>query len=192
MQKAHDELVNKKIGLEAKRTGDKFPGFNLKNHEGDAKKLDSLFEENKFLVVSFYRGGWCPYCNIQLKALQEKLSEFKELSAGLVTITPETPDNSLSTAQKNEIAFDILSDVDSSLAKELGISFELPENLRPLYTQFGIDIPKHNGKNNYTLPIPATYLIDRDGTILFDFLNLNYTVRSNPEDIVNKLKTLNQ
>lgn len=192
MQKAHDELVKNKVGQKALRNGNSFPQFKLFNQSGEFRSLDDLLEKNKFLVISFYRGGWCPYCNLELRALQEKRSEFSKLDAGLVAITPEKADNSLTTAEKNDLSFDVLSDLDSKLGKELGLSFELPENLKPIYQKFGINIPEHNGKDNFTLPVPATYLIDQYRNIHYSFVDIDYKVRANPDEILAKLKELNQ
>jgi len=191
MQKATEELEKNQILSQAKRTGDKFPNFELNNQNFAPKSLKEYFNENKFLIISFYRGGWCPYCNLELKALESNLRDFKALGAHLIAITPETPDNSLNTSEKNLLSFDVLSDNESVLSKELGISFELPENLKPIYNNFGIDIPAHNGKNNFTLPVPATYIIDQEGNIFYDFLDIDYTKRSNPDIIIEKLKQLN-
>lgn len=190
MQLAHDELVKQKIIDGARGVGSKFPGFNLLNQKNESREFQDLFEDNNFLVISFYRGGWCPYCNLELRALQSRKEEFKNLGASLVAVTPEKPDHSLSTSEKNELDFEVLSDIDSALSKDLGISFELPENLKPIYAQFGINIPEHNGENNFTLPVPATYLLDRQGEIHYAFLDIDYTVRANPDEVIEKLKEL--
>jgi peroxiredoxin len=190
MQKAYEELVLNKVGNNSLDVNDNFPDFELVNQNNSLTSLNDLIGESRYLLISFYRGGWCPYCNLELRALQEKLPEFNNLDINLVAITPEKPDESLSTAEKNELSFSVLSDIDSELAKEIGISFELPGNLKPIYEKFGIDIPKHNGKNNFTLPVPATYLIDKNKKVLFSFKDVDYTVRLNPEDIIKELNKL--
>jgi len=187
MLKAHEEIVAKKIGNESIAVNDIFPDFELSNQTNKKITLTQLLKEKKFLIISFYRGGWCPYCNLELRALQEKKSEFDSLGAGLVAITPEKPDQSLSTSEKNNLSFEVLSDDQSELAQKIGISFELPENLKPIYEKFGIDIPKHNGENNFTLPIPATFLVGTDKKILYAFKELDYTLRLDLEEIIKKI-----
>lgn len=187
MKSALDELIADKVGDRAVKSGDKFPGFVLKNQNNESINIDDLFKDNKLLIVNFYRGGWCPYCNLELKALQDKKEEFRKLGAELVAITPETPDNSLSTSQKNELDFNILTDQNGELSKELGIAFDLPENLRPLYLQFGIEVEKHNGSGVFTLPIPGTYILNENKEVIFHYLDLDYTKRLDPADIISFL-----
>jgi peroxiredoxin len=190
MQKAYEELSRKKVGSDSLSINDTFPDFELINQNNSKVTLDELLKESNYLLITFYRGGWCPYCNLELRALQEKLPELNVLGTNLVAITPERPDQSLSTAEKNELNFSVLSDINSELSSKIGISFELPENLKPIYYKFGIDIPKHNGDNNFTLPVPATYLIDKKKNVLLSFKDVDYTVRLNPEDIINQLEKL--
>ena len=190
MQAAHDELVRQKIVSGALRTGDLFPSFSLVNQKNESRTIEDLFGESSFLVISFYRGGWCPYCNLELKALQTKSKDLKSLNTLLVAISPERPDHSLTTAEKNSLAFEVLSDEGSQLSKQLGISFELPESLKPIYAEFGINIPEHNGKDNFTLPVPASYIVDRKRQILYDYIDIDYRVRADPEEIVTRLKKL--
>lgn len=190
MQKAHDQLVAKKITAEAINAGDKFPEFDLFNQKNEKRTLGQVFGDNKFLVISFYRGGWCPYCNLELKALEDKRNDFLELGASLVAVSPERPDSSISTSEKNNLEFEVLSDINSELSKKIGISFELPENLKPIYSQFGIDIPAHNGENDYTLPVAATFILSKDREIHLAFLDLDYKVRLDPDKVVSKLKEI--
>mgnify|MGYP000210769356 CR=1 FL=1 len=142
------------------------------------------------VVISFYRGGWCPYCNLEFKALNDCLSAIKSLGANLVGISPELPDNSISTAEKHALEFDVLSDVGNIVARDYGIVMDVPASMRPLYLQWGLDVPSANGDDTWELPIPATYVIDSDGTIVFAFVNKNYTERLEPEEIINALKTI--
>ena len=107
-----------------------------------------------------------------------------------MAISPETPNVSLSTAEKNELDFEVLSDVGNRVAKSLGLVFSLPEELRPIYSQFGIDIPAHNGDTTFELPIPATYVIASDGTVSLEFVDPDYTQRLDPSKVVDALKQL--
>lgn len=107
-----------------------------------------------------------------------------------MTITPETPDNSLSTREKNELAFDVLFDEGNKVAERYGLVFTLSEELRPIYAQFGIDLEKANGDSTFTLPIPATYVVASDGTIAYHFADADYTKRLEPDEVVKALKAL--
>lgn len=182
MNKAQEELLKNEVGKKALGTGDTFPDFTLNNSLGKEVSFKDLISQNKYLIISFYRGGWCPYCNLELKALQNELETFKSLGAELVAITPEKPDHSLTTSEKNDLSFQVLSDVGSTLAQKLNISFELPENLKPLYAQFGIEVDKRNG--DFSLPIPSTFIVSHEGEIIFRFLDLDYTKRLDPKEIV--------
>jgi peroxiredoxin len=144
------------------------------------------------VVVSFYRGGWCPYCNLELRALQNALPEIKQLGAQLVAISPQTPDESLSTAEKNELEFAVLSDIGSATAKAYGIAFDLTEELRPIYSRLGHALPDKNGDDSWILPIPATYVIDKDGIVALAFVDVDYRNRLEPAEIVTAIKTLSE
>ena len=135
--------------------GDAVPNFELPDATGKQVELQTLLREGP-VVLTFYRGGWCPYCNIELQALQAALPEFTAHNAALVAVSPQTPDQSLSTAEKNELEFSVLSDVGNDVAGEYGLVFTLPEALRPIYAEFGIDLPSYNGDDSFELPVPAT------------------------------------
>ena len=121
--------------------------------------------------------------------MQLTLPEIKALGAQLVTVAPELPDKSLSTAEKHALAFEVLSDVGNKVARDFGLVFSLAEELRPIYASFGIDIPAYNGDDTFELPMPATYVIDTNGTILHAFVDADYTSRLEPAEIVEILKT---
>ena len=121
--------------------------------------------------------------------MQLALPEIEALGAQLVTVSPELPDKSLSTAERNALAFEVLSDVGNKVARGFGLVFSLAEELRPIYASFGIDIPAYNGDDTFELPMPATYVIGTDGTILHAFVDTDYTRRLEPAEIVEILKT---
>ena len=189
MATATQNLVATGIENQALQKGETLPAIRLPNATGQTVDIQELLKAGP-VVISFYRGGWCPYCNLELKALQAKLPEIKALGAQLVAISPETPDTSLSTAEKNELNFEVLSDVGNQVAKSLGLVFTLPEELRPIYSQFGIDIPAHNGDRTFELPLPATYVIAADGTVALAFADADYTQRLDPSQVVAALKDL--
>ncbi|MGI2111888.1 peroxiredoxin-like family protein [Shewanella frigidimarina] len=173
----------------APKAGDKLAAFSLTNPLGVTRHLTDLLA-NGPLVVTFYRGNWCPYCNLALRAYQQHLAEFKQLGATLVAITPELPDMSLSTAEKNELEFDVLSDVNAEYAKALGLVFSLPDSIRELYQKFGVEVEKHNGADQFDFPLAATFVVAKDGIIVKAFVDADYTYRLDPEDIISSLKAL--
>ncbi|MEM0981240.1 MAG: peroxiredoxin-like family protein [Cyanobacteria bacterium P01_H01_bin.58] len=189
MQQATEDLEQSPIVNQALTVGDQIPVVELPNAVGDRVSIQNLLAQGP-VVISFYRGGWCPYCNLELRALQSVLPELTALGVNLVTISPETPDNSLSTQEKNELSFQVLSDVGNQVARSFGLVFTLSETLRPLYNNFGIDIPAHNGDETFELPIPATYIVRPDGTIAHAFINADYTQRMDPQEILAALKML--
>lgn len=189
MQQATQALADSGITLKAPKTNDTMPAFTLPNAQGNNISLSNLLESGP-VVVTFYRGGWCPYCNFELREYQKSLAEIKALGATLVAITPELPDASLSTSEKNELEFEVLTDVNAEYAKSLGLVFSLPEALRPIYLSFGIDVEAHNGEGQFDLPLAATFVIAKDGTIASAFVDADYTARQEPSDVINTLKSL--
>ena len=189
MGKATEDLVRSGIADQSLNTGDTAPNFSLPNATGQTVTLGNLLSSGP-VVISFYRGQWCPYCNLELRALQAVLPDIQSLGAQLVAISPQTPDNSLSTTEKNELTFEVLSDVGNQVARQFGLVFSLPEELRPIYQGFGIDLPAHNGDETFELPIPATYVIKSDGAIAHAFMDPDYTKRMDPADILAALRSL--
>ncbi len=142
------------------------------------------------VVLNFYRGGWCPYCNLELNAYQKHLQEINELGASFVAISPQTPDKSLSTAEKNELKFQVLSDVGNKIADQFGLVFKLPTELQELYNNFGISLPKFNGDESWELPMPGTYVISKDGNVQYAFADADYTKRAEPDEVIVKLEEI--
>ena len=171
------------------QVGDQLASFELPNQLGQTISLDELQGDSN-IVISFYRGGWCPYCNIELCVLQQALPEFKSHGARLIAISPQLPDESMSTAEKNELSFPVLSDAGNKVAREFGLVFTLSEQLRPLYESFNIDLPATNGDKSFELPIPATFIIDSDGVVKGAFVNADHKQRMDPSDIINVLKEI--
>lgn len=142
------------------------------------------------LVVTFYRGGWCPYCNLELRAYQKRLPDIEQRGAGIVAISPETPDDSLSTAEKNALAFTVLSDVGGKLADALGIRFRLSDEARAYFQKSTLDLPVRNGDGEWLLPIPATYVVAAGGQIHRSFIDPDYRRRTDPDEVVAALDGL--
>ncbi|MEM7107568.1 MAG: peroxiredoxin-like family protein [Bacteroidota bacterium] len=182
MQASTFELQKAQLAAQAFKTGKTIPSFELPNVHGDKISSEDLLKCGP-LVISFYRGGWCPYYNMELRALQSVLDQIKAAGAQLVAIYPETPDHSLSTYEKNKLSFQVLSDIDNRYARQLGLVFQLPRNLREVYRSFHIDVTRHNGNTNYELPMPATYVVAESGKVIFDFVSEDYTYRLEPKEV---------
>ena len=189
VQKAFEIILNSNSGDQALRQGDMAPDFQLPNAKGGKTKLSDQLRQGP-VVISFYRGGWCPYCNLEFKALSDSLPQIREFGANLMGISPELPDYSMNTVEKHQLPFEVLSDVGNKISREYGIVMEMPTEMRPLYLHWGLDVPTVNGDDSWELPIPATYVINQDGKITFSYINKNYTERCEPEHIIAALKAL--
>ncbi len=177
------------LAARALKVGDAAPDFILPDAQGGPVRLRALLDQGPMVVV-FYRGGWCPYCNLHLRGFQSRLPAFRELGATVVAISPQLPDNSLSTREKNELAFPVLSDVGNKVARQFGIVFELSDRLVELYRQFGHALEDFNGADgSRELPVPATFLLDGKGVIRLAHVDVDYTRRTDPDEVIEALKT---
>ncbi|VAW74629.1 AhpC/Tsa family protein GSU0066 [hydrothermal vent metagenome] len=183
------EMLATEISDKTLITGNKVANFSLPNALGHQVTLSEALNKGP-VVLSFYRGGWCPYCNIEFAALNNILPQIKELGASLIGVSPETPDSTISTVEKHDLQFEVLSDSGNTIAEQFGLVLSVPSVMRPHYLSWGIDVPAANGDESYDLPIPATYVIDTTGTITAHFVNKDYTQRMEPEDIIAALKTI--
>lgn len=140
-------------------------------------------------MLTFYRGGWCPYCNLQLRAYQAALPQIAALGARLVAISPQLPDNSLGTVEKNALTFDVLSDAGNTVARSYGLVYALPAELREALRSNDKALSRINGDESWELPVPATYVIGKDGRVLLASLHIDYRTRLEPEAILAALRT---
>ena len=164
------------------REGDTAPDFELPDAVGRVVRLTDLRARGP-VIISFYRGQWCPFCNLELRGLQRALEEVESAGATLVAISPNTPDVTMSTVEKLELEFPVLSDHDNLVAKQFNLVYEMtPENVE-MYRDHGRDIGTLNGTGKWELPIPATYVIDRSGTIHYAFVDLNHRRRAEPSEV---------
>ncbi|KAI0836888.1 AhpC-TSA-domain-containing protein [Hypoxylon sp. FL0890] len=159
--------------------GQKLPEFQLPDSLNKTVSSSDLLSKGP-LLITFYRGGWCPFCNLALHALQTKLPEIKAKGVTLVAITPELPDTSLTTAEKQGLEYPVLSDVGNKYARQLGIIFKQPDTLRPIFEKIGNDLAKFNGDDSFEVPVPATLLVDRDGIVRRTFVEPDYSKRLEP------------
>ena len=186
MKKAIDDLVATEMIKKALKTGNQLPEIILNNALGNEVNIHNVLKHHK-VIIAFYRGNWCTYCNLQLRALQEAIPQFEAKGAKLIVIGPETPDNSLTTKEKNELNFEVLSDIDMTVARSMNLVYKLPAELQELYKKFGIDLDTNQGNDNQELPIAATYIVEQNGTISYHFLEEDYKLRADPEDILEAL-----
>lgn len=183
------KIIASDIASAAKQPGAEAVSFELPDDNGEIFSLDEALKQGP-VVLQFNRGTWCPYCDLQMKALQEKLSEIKEAKAELVIIMPQLSDQVKEYKKENGIEFKILQDQGNEMAALYGLRFTLPEKMQELYQKFKIDIPGSNGDDNQTLPIPATYVISPDKKITYAFVDPNWTNRPEPNEMITALKAL--
>ncbi|MFA6123472.1 MAG: peroxiredoxin-like family protein [Sphingomonas sp.] len=182
MDRATAELIASGAAARALKAGEQAPAFTLNDPDGQPVASADLLAKGP-LVVSFYRGVWCPYCNMELQALQAALPEFETLGASLVAISPQTAVNSRKSIRQNGLDFPILSDPRNEVAAAFGLRFEMPDYLVDLYKALKNDLPTFNGDPSWTLPMPARFVIGQDGTIRYAEVNPDYTRRPEPEDM---------
>ncbi len=178
------------VAKTALNVGAKMPAFNLKDANGKSVSSADLLKQSN-LVVVFYRGSWCPFCNLYLRKLQQNISAIKENGGNLAAISVENPDNSLAIAKKNEIDFTVLSDPNLDVARKFGIVYRLPAATDETYkTKYNLDIAAHNEMSKPELPLSATYVINQKGEIVYAFLEPDYKKRAEPQAIIESLSKI--
>jgi peroxiredoxin len=188
MHRATSELIASGAAAKALKAGDHAPSFVLNDADGRPVAAANLLSEGP-IVVSFYRGVWCPYCNMELQALQGALPSFRELGAQLVAISPQNAVNSRKSIRTNGLEFPILSDPGNETAAAFGLRFKLPDYLVELYKSLKNELPAFNGDASWTLPMPGRFVIGQDGVILYAEVNPDYTRRPEPEDMLPALRS---
>ena len=179
-----DELAS---GLEI---GHRAPGFELPNALGELVTLRQRLEIGP-VVLTFYRGDWCPYCNVTLRALQAALPRFKARGATVIAISPQAPNHSLSLTEKLALEFDVLSDVDQAVGRAYRVHFTVPADMKDLYLDtFHNDLAKQTADGSWDLPVPATFVIDDLGMIRARHVSVDYRTRMDPEDVLAALDAL--
>jgi len=190
MHRATAELIASGAARHALKAGDTAPAFVLPDPDGQLVSSPALLKDGP-LVVTFYRGVWCPYCNFDLQALQEALPQLAGQGAKLVAISPQLPVNSRRSQRENNLSFPILSDAGNEVAASFGLRFKMPDYLIELYRDvFKNDLASTNGDPSWTLPMPARYVIGTDGTIAYAEVNPDYTRRPDPSELLPALEKL--
>jgi len=161
------------------QVGSKLPPFELPDAKlGTVSSADLLAKGP--ILLTFYRGGWCPFCNVALQHLQRRLAEFQAKGVMLVAISPELPDSTLSTAEKNALAFPVLTDLHNAYAHQLGIVWKQPRSMEKVFEAFGNDLKTRNGDDSLEVPVPSTFLVDKNGVIRNAHVEADYTKRLDP------------
>jgi peroxiredoxin len=184
-----DKVTHSGILNRAKKVGDRAPDFTLLNAIGKSVTLSEYLKEGP-VVLTWYRGGWCPYCNLTLNRLQSELPNFRAEKANLIALTPEIPDKSMTTIEKHNLTFEVLSDIENTIGKEYGIIFTLTPEVAEIYEDT-FKFHEFYSDDSKELPLAATYIIDQKGIIQYAFLDPDYRNRAEPSEIINKLKKLN-
>ena len=177
------------VASNALKVGDTAPDFLLPDADGRLHSSEQL-RRNGPLVVSFFRGGWCPFCTAELCALQASKQQFEQLGASLVVLTPETKDFPRQLKRSHRLDLRVLSDVDYGVAASYGVLFRVPEETKAHYSGLGFDFAARHGSSLWMLPIPATYVIDAEGRIRNAFVEPDFTIRQEPEAIIEAVRVL--
>ena len=183
------DLKEEFAGQQALVPGDEAPMFSLPSATGEQISLRDRLDQGP-VILNFYRGGWCPYCNLELRAYQALLDEIQSAGASLVAVSPQSPDDSLTTAEKEGLSFDVLSDHGSRVARQYGIAFELGGALKVVQEKSGYDLTQLNAAKDWCIPVPATFVIGSDGNIKLSHIELDYRNRLEPKYALDVVKSL--
>lgn len=184
-----EKLAQSGVGLSAPRVGEQVPYFTLHDARGGTISLAEELTRGP-AVVAFYRGGWCPYCDLQLRAYQEVLPQIRALGASVIAISPQTPDATLSTAEKKGLAFAVLSDLRNEVARAYGLVFKVPPLLDDIQRGFGVDIAGANGDVSNELPVTATFVVAQDGRVAYRHLDIDWRNRLEPAELLRRLERI--
>jgi len=183
------QLINSGAAENALKEGALVPDFTLPDARGTAVRLSHLLTQGP-VAMTFYRGQWCPYCHLQLRAYQQALPYMQARGATLVAISPQTPDHSEALAEKLELTFALLSDMGNQVARQFGLVFTIDEAVRGAHKQVCADLPRFNGDNSWELPMAGTFLVDQSGTLRLAFVHPDFTRRLDPSVVIARLNEL--
>ena len=188
--KSIDELRDSGILENALSVGDVAPEFRLPNAIGTEISLYDFLQGGPVVII-WYRGGWCPYCNLQLQHIQKKLKDINMAGGQVIAISPELPDKTMTTKERHSLEFQVLSDVNNKVADSFRLAYTVPDYVVDHY-DLSITLNEHNGNEAKRLPLAATYIIDKTGVIEYAFLDADYKNRASPDEIITILKELRQ
>lgn len=186
LEQAARDLALSGIADRVLKAGVPAPDFTLPNAVGRPVNLERALASGP-VVVTFYRGIWCPYCSLQLKAYQKILPEILRLGGSLLAISPQSPDKSQATLLKNFLQYEVLSDQGNQVARQFGLVYQVPEAIRPIYSSLGTDLPAYNGDESWELPIPGTFVIGDERRILLSYADSDPRNRMEPATIIEAL-----
>jgi peroxiredoxin len=189
LERDNTRLLAEGLRERALHKGQVAPDFSLPNASGKIVNLSELLKQGP-VVLTFYRGEWCPYCNLTLRAYQQALPQIKVGGANLVAISPQTPDHSLSMAEKNSLEFEVLSDMGSQVIGRYGLLFRLSPEIREFMQKLGTELADYNGEASWELPVPGTFVLRPDGVVVLAFVEPDYTRRIEPARILEALGQL--
>ena len=187
--KAFNEWLAKNMPAPGLKVGEKAPDFTLQDANGTSVRLYDQLRTGPVILV-FYRGSWCPYCNLHLSVLKKAKSQFDKFGARIIAVTPQKPDSSLKQIQKDGFQFPVLSDMDSQVMKSYRLYFEMNEEMVAIYKKFGVDLEDYNGKGRTMLPIPGSFVIDQEGKVVAMQAQTDYKARMEPKDIMLALEEI--
>lgn len=189
VDQATEALIATGQALRALKAGDRAPAFSLPDADGNVVSSTDLLKKGP-LVVSFYRGVWCPYCNLELQAIEAASSQIRDFGANVLAVSQQTPANSRKSQTTNNLSYPILADKGGDVAAAFGIRWALSARLKEIYEKLGADLAAFNGEASWTLPMPARYVIAQDGVIAYSEINPDYTSRPDPEELFPVLENL--
>jgi peroxiredoxin len=177
------ELKQKRLAANILPVGAKIPEFHLRDHDGKNISSSDLLAKGR-LVLCFIRGRWCPFCVGQMEAMNLIQPEIQQVGATLAAISPQTVQQSFFMRDQHKLRFPPLSDAGNNVARQFGLTYRVPGEQESVYRRAFVNLPFVNGDDSWELPIPATYVIDRDGMVLYASANEDYTDRPEPAEIV--------
>lgn len=182
MDDALKELQQSGIVQKSIKQGTKVPSFEL-----GGKNISEYYKDGN-IIISFYRGSWCPYCMMQLKEFEKYYSDIQKKGGKLLVLAPDTKMEIAKTKRNHKLSFPIFSDKDNLIAKKFGLAFKLGDELKKVYTKFGIDLEKNQGNESFEIPLPGTYVVNKEGQIIYAFADADYTKRAEPKDLIKYLE----
>jgi peroxiredoxin len=185
-EKSINDLKTQNIENKSIQIGNILTPFSLPNTKNQLIHSKDVLKKGK-MILAFYRGSWCPYCNLELRALQNNIAKITDNNVSLLAVSPQSPDHSMALTEKHELTFEVLTDENNKLAKQLGISFKLQEFAIPTYQAIGINLEDFNQDDENTLPVPAVFVVDTDGTVIYKFVDTDYRNRLNIDELIQSL-----